>query len=161
MQEIDGPDVQEEIRRAMPALKLAQEILAPLAMTDDGSILALLQECADVLGSRVRLSWRCSSYLRRDSLARYRRHVRSLVELESNDWGLPVPEWVSLIHVSDSELASDLPDDLLEYIEDEWYTEYEDDTYRGADIYVSDDQDIAALGLTDEYLTAGNSRTLC
>ena len=80
----------------------------------------------------------------------------ALLELESNDWGLPVPEWVSLIHVSDRELASDFPDDLLEYIEDGWYTEFEDGTYRGADIYVSDDQDIA-LGLTDEYLIAGNS----
>ena len=45
-------NVEEEIRRAMSAIQLAQEILARLATTD-GSMQRLLQERAEALGSRL------------------------------------------------------------------------------------------------------------
>ena len=47
-----GLDIQEEIRRAMSALQLAQEILSRLATTDS-SMRTLLQERAEALGSRL------------------------------------------------------------------------------------------------------------
>ena len=52
MEDTDSQDIQEEIRRAMSALRLAHEILARLATTD-GSMRRLLRERAEALGSRL------------------------------------------------------------------------------------------------------------
>ena len=80
----------------------------------------------------------------------------ALLDLESDEWGLPAPEWVGLIQVSDKGLAEEFLDDLIDYFEDDWRIEFEDDTYRGVDLFVSPDEGIA-FGLTDEYLVMGNS----
>ena len=80
----------------------------------------------------------------------------ALLDLDSDDWGDPVPEWVGLVQVSDRDEAADFLDDLLDYLEDELYTEFDDDTYRGADIFFAIDEDVA-LGLTDDYLIIGDS----
>ena len=46
-----GPEVQREIRRAISALQLAQEILSGLAGSDEDATRALLRERASALGS--------------------------------------------------------------------------------------------------------------
>ena len=53
MEDTVGLDVQEEIRRALSAIQLAQEILATLAVTNDGSMQVLLRERALALGNRL------------------------------------------------------------------------------------------------------------
>lgn len=47
------PEVRREIRRAISALQLAQEILAGLTGSEEGSTEALLGERASVLGARL------------------------------------------------------------------------------------------------------------
>ena len=80
----------------------------------------------------------------------------ALLDLESDEGGLPAPQWVSLVHVADRELASEFLDDLVDYLEDELDTQFDNDTYRGVDVFVSTDEDIA-FGLADEYLVIGDS----
>ena len=46
----DSPEVQREIRRAISALQLAQEILAGLTESDSGTTMALLRERSAALG---------------------------------------------------------------------------------------------------------------
>ena len=46
-------EIQEEIRRAISALRLAQEILTGLTGSEEGSMQALLRERASALGSRL------------------------------------------------------------------------------------------------------------
>ena len=79
-----------------------------------------------------------------------------LLDLDYDDWGDPIPEWVGLIQVADRDLASDFLDDLLDYLEDELYTEFDSDDYRDADIFVASDEPIA-FGLNDDYMVIGDS----
>ena len=65
-------------------------------------------------------------------------------------------EWVLMAQVSDRDAASDFVEDLVAYLEDELYTEFEEGEVEDAEVWVADDEDIA-LGLTDEYLLAADS----
>ncbi len=51
MDNYDSPEVQREIRRAISALQLAQEILAGLTESDSSTTTALLRERASALGA--------------------------------------------------------------------------------------------------------------
>ena len=59
--------------------------------------------------------------------------------------------WVLMVQVSDRDAAADFVEDLLDYIEDEYYTDFDENEMGGADVWVADDEDVA-VGLTDEYL---------
>ncbi len=66
------------------------------------------------------------------------------------------PEWVMLAQVSDRRAAEDFIDDLVDYLEEELYIEFDSDGRRGVDLWVADDEGLA-LGLTDDYLLIGDS----
>ena len=59
--------------------------------------------------------------------------------------------WVLMAQVSNRDAAADFVEDLLDYIEDEYYTDFVEYEMGGADVWVADDEDVA-VGLTDEYL---------
>ena len=59
--------------------------------------------------------------------------------------------WVLMAQVSNRDAAADFVEDLLDYIEDEYYTDFDEYEMGGADVWVADDEDVA-VGLTDEYL---------
>ncbi len=80
------------------------------------------------------------------------------------------PEWVLMAQVGDRDAADDFMEDLVEYLEDELYTEFETDGRRGLDLWVASGEDSygklyilgggtreLALGLTDEYLFVADS----
>ena len=60
-------------------------------------------------------------------------------------------EWVLLVQVGDRDSALDFAEDLVDYLEDEFSTDFDGDYYREADMWIADDEPMA-LGLTDEYL---------
>lgn len=60
-------------------------------------------------------------------------------------------EWVLLAQVSDLNSAEDFVEDLVDYFEDEFFTEFDSDSGREVDLWVADDEDIA-IGLTEDYL---------
>ena len=64
-------------------------------------------------------------------------------------------EWILLTHVSDRNSALDFVEDLVSYIEDDSYVEFDDDDYRGADVWLSDDETLA-FALTEEYFLAAD-----
>ncbi len=51
LEDSGGPDIQREIRRAISAIQLAQEILVGLSASDDGSTQTLLRERSSALGT--------------------------------------------------------------------------------------------------------------
>ena len=63
----------------------------------------------------------------------------------------PAPEWVALVRTTDAEASLSFLEDLADYLEDQQSIEFQDDTYRGAEIFVSEDDELA-FGLTDEYV---------
>ena len=65
-------------------------------------------------------------------------------------------EWTLMVQISDRDEAHDFVDKLLEYLEDELYTEFDDDEIGGADVWIADDEAVA-IGLTDEYLLIADS----
>lgn len=69
------------------------------------------------------------------------------------DADLEHEEWVvaGMIGVRDRESAERCLYHWLDYVEDEWHTEFGVDTYRGFDILVSDDGE-QAYALTDDWL---------
>ena len=67
------------------------------------------------------------------------------------DLDTDVPEWVLLAQVGDRDAAFAFVEDVADYLEDEFYMDFDVDDYRGADVWVADDEPMA-LGLTDEYL---------
>ena len=66
------------------------------------------------------------------------------------------PEWVMLAQIRDRRAAEDFIDDLVDYFEEEFYTEFDSDGGRDVDLWVADDEDLV-LGLTDDYLLIGDS----
>ena len=52
----------------------------------------------------------------------------ALLDMESDERGSPVPKWVGMVQVSDRELAADFLGDLINYLEDDWNTQFSDDT---------------------------------
>ena len=73
------------------------------------------------------------------------------VGLLDADW--EYEEWVlaGMVGVRDKEAAERFLDDWLDYMEDEWHTEFGADTYRGFDILVSVDG-AQAYALTNDWL---------
>ena len=73
------------------------------------------------------------------------------VGLLDADW--EYEEWVlaGMVGVRDKKAAEGFLDDWLDYMEDEWHTEFGADTYRGFDILVSVDG-AQAYALTDDWL---------
>ena len=67
------------------------------------------------------------------------------------DLDTDVPEWVLLAQISDRDAALDFVEDLVDYLEDEFYPDFDGDEYKGADIWVSEEGS-TALGVTSEYL---------
>ena len=67
------------------------------------------------------------------------------------DLDTDVPEWVLLAQISDRDAAFNFVEDLSDYVEDEFRTDADADSYRGADILVFEDESMA-IGLTDKYL---------
>ncbi len=69
-------------------------------------------------------------------------------------------EWVVMAQVKDRDSALDFIDDLVRSLSDELHTDFDRDTYRGAQLWIADSEDVA-IGITDEYLLiAGNAATL-
>ena len=66
------------------------------------------------------------------------------------------PEWVILAQVRDRSGAEDFIDDLVDYFEEESYTEFDSGRRRGVELWVAEDENLA-LGLTDDYLLIGDS----
>ncbi len=65
-------------------------------------------------------------------------------------------EWIVLIQSSDRDAAVDFVDDLIEYLEDEFGMEFDEDEDNGVDLWVALD-DPLAMGVTDEYVLLGDS----
>ena len=65
-------------------------------------------------------------------------------------------EWVLMAQVSDQDEAFDFVEDLLDYLEEELYTDFDDDEIGGADVWIADDEPLA-IGLSDEYLMLADS----
>ena len=72
------------------------------------------------------------------------------------DAGEGEPEWVLMVEVGDRDAALDFVGDFLSYLEEEVLrTRFDDDDYRGAELWSSEDEPLA-LGLTEKYfLMAG------
>ncbi len=69
------------------------------------------------------------------------------------DADLEYEEWVvaGMVGVRNPEAAWDFLEDWLDYVEDEWHTEFDSDTYRGFEILLSDDGQ-QAYALTGDWL---------
>ena len=65
--------------------------------------------------------------------------------------------WVLLAEVGDRENAVDFLNDLVDYLEEQNSADFDSDEYRGADIWIDDDESLAAFGMTDEYLFVADS----
>ena len=74
----------------------------------------------------------------------------ALLDVEDDEIG-----WVAMAHVNDRDSALDFAEDLVSYLEDELGTEFDDDGYRGADLWLADDETLG-FALTDEYFLAAN-----
>ena len=77
------------------------------------------------------------------------------------DAGEGDPEWVLMVEVGDRDAALDFVGDLLSYLEEGVLrTGFDDDDYRGAELWLAEDEPLA-LGLTEEYfLMAGGEDAL-
>ena len=65
-------------------------------------------------------------------------------------------EWTLMVQVSDRAEAFDFVEKLREYLEDDLYTEFDEDEIGGADVWIADDEDVA-IALTDDYLLIADS----
>ncbi len=65
-------------------------------------------------------------------------------------------EWTLMVQISDRAEAHDFVEKLREYLEDDLYTEFDEDEIGAADVWIADDEDLA-IGLTDEYLLLADS----
>ena len=65
-------------------------------------------------------------------------------------------EWVAMVQVSDQDGALDFVYKLLDYLEDELWTEFDEDEIGDAYAWVADDEDVV-IGLTADYLLLADS----
>lgn len=65
-------------------------------------------------------------------------------------------EWVLMAQVKDQDEAFDFAEELREYLEDELYTEFDEDEIGDADVWIADDEDLV-IGLTEDYLMLADS----
>ena len=76
----------------------------------------------------------------------------ALIDVREDD-----AEWVLLAEVGDRENAVDFLEDLVDYLEVQNSADFDRDEYRGADVWIDDDESLAAFGVTDGYLFAADS----
>ena len=65
-------------------------------------------------------------------------------------------EWVLMAQVSDEDEAADFVEKLRDYLEDELYTDFDEDEIGGAEAWIADDEDVA-IALTGDYLLVADS----
>ena len=65
-------------------------------------------------------------------------------------------EWTLMVQISDRDEANDFVEKLRAYLEDDLYTEFDEDEIGAADVWIADDEDVA-IALTDEYLLIAES----
>ena len=65
-------------------------------------------------------------------------------------------EWVAMFQVSDRDEALDFVEKLRDYLEDELWTEFDEEEIGDADVWVADDEDVV-IGLTADYLLLADS----
>ena len=65
-------------------------------------------------------------------------------------------EWVLMAQVSDPDEAFNFVDDLRDYLEDELYTDFDEDEIGDAVVWIADDEDLV-IGLSDDYLILADS----
>ena len=65
-------------------------------------------------------------------------------------------EWILMVQVKDQDEAFDFAEELREYLEDELYTEFDEDEIGHADVWIADDEDLV-IGLTENYLMLADS----
>ena len=65
-------------------------------------------------------------------------------------------EWVAMFQVSDRDEALDFVGKLLDYLEDELWTEFDEDEIGDAEVWVADGEDVV-IGLTADYLLLADS----
>ena len=65
-------------------------------------------------------------------------------------------EWVAMFQVSDRDEALDFIGKLLDYLEDELWTEFDEDEIGDAEVWVADGEDVV-IGLTADYLLLADS----
>ena len=64
-------------------------------------------------------------------------------------------EWVVMFQVSDREGAEDFAEDLVDYIAEDSWTEFEEDSSDGLDLWIAED-DSVAIAVSDAYLLIGD-----
>ncbi len=64
-------------------------------------------------------------------------------------------EWVVMFQVSDREGAEDFAEDLVDYITEDSWTEFEEDSSDGLDLWIAED-DSVAIAVSDAYLLIGD-----
>ena len=80
----------------------------------------------------------------------------SYVSLAALDDNLSQPEWVALIEVSDRNAAEDVLEDLVSYLEDEGWDEFDADSGAGLDLWTADEESLA-FGLSDTHIFIADS----
>ena len=65
-------------------------------------------------------------------------------------------EWVLMVQISDQDEAFDFLEKLRDYLEDERYTDFDEDEIGDADVWIADDEDLV-IGLTEDYLLLADS----
>ena len=65
-------------------------------------------------------------------------------------------EWVVMFQVSDREGAEDFAEDLADYIAEDSWTEFEEDSSDGLSLWIAED-DTVAIAVSDAYLLIGDS----
>ena len=65
-------------------------------------------------------------------------------------------EWVLMAQISDRDEASDFVEELLDYLEDELNTEFDEDEIGEADAWIADDEPLA-IAVSDNYLLLADS----
>ena len=66
------------------------------------------------------------------------------------------PEWVVMFQVSDRDGAEDFAEDLADYLAEDTWTEFEEDTSDGLSLWIAED-DSVAMAVSDDYLLIGDS----
>ena len=84
----------------------------------------------------------------------------SYVSLAALDLDAARPEWVLMASVVDRDAAKDFIEDAVAYLEDELYSDFDDDRDGNLELWEADDADVA-IGLTDDHLfIADSERTI-
>ena len=65
-------------------------------------------------------------------------------------------EWVAMFQVGDRDEVLDFVEKLLDYLEDELWTEFDEDEIGDAEVWVADGEDVV-IGLTADYLLLADS----